>query len=419
MPSEFNHIQAYQHIEKGQQLESLGFLDEAMLEFKRAVEADPRIAAAHNALGHHYRRKGLLTKAADEFRSAMLLSGDYESCFSLGRVLTELEQYEEAAKVFRQCLSQEPGDPSARYELGYVLCALGQFDEALNHFQALAEEYPEDWELKFAQADCYMGKGDYEQAERMLIEAWHGASPNEDTSQLCEALLMVRRHLEFTGRTELSLKDRLYRDFGVICLGSGRDNGLDIPTYEEYTFTYKDVAVTTGRLMRLINAHEWELTAVVSMDEDSLPLAIVLSQLLQVPLLSVEELCDDDFVLAVLAHGTRPELYEVIFEHTPGRMLSFALALNWPLEEGLVTDIIGVHCTGECVLPWKRIRKRSPEAAATSILRALAIVPLEENEREQIAYYTQEHKLLRFFDYSEDFAKLEAETKSQCSMTND
>ncbi|MBC7261214.1 MAG: tetratricopeptide repeat protein, partial [Chloroflexi bacterium] len=295
---------------------------------------------------------------------------------------------------------------------------LGQFDEALAHFQALSEEYPEDWELKFAQADCYMGKGDYEQAERLLIEAWHGAAPNEDTSQLREALLMVRRHMEFAGRSELGLKDRLYRDFGVICLGSGRDNGLDIPIYEEYTFTYKDVAVTTARLMRLIRAHEWEFTAVVSMDDDSLPFAIVLSQLLQVPMLSTEELREDDFVLAVLAVADKPELYEVIFEHTPGRMLSFALALNWPLEEGLVTDIIGVYCSGECVLPWKRIRKRSPEAAATSLLRALAIVPDEDNLREQIAYYTQEHKLLRFFDYSEDFAALEAQMSKE-HMNND
>ncbi|MBC7234044.1 MAG: tetratricopeptide repeat protein [Chloroflexi bacterium] len=417
MPDEFNHIQAYQHIEKGQQLESLGLLDEAMLEFKRAVEADPRIATAHNALGHHYQRKGLLTKAADEFRSAVRLSGDYESCFSLGRVLTELERYEEAVEAFRQCLVQEPNDPSARYELGYALCALGQFDEALAHFQALSQEYPEDWELKFAQADCYMGKGDYEQAERLLIEAWHGVPPNEDTSQLGEALLMVRRHMEFAGQTELGLKDRLYRDFGVICLGSGRDNGLDIPIYEGYTFTYKDVAVTTTRLMKLIRAHEWEFTAVISMDEDSLPLAIVLSQLLQVPMLGVEELREDDFVLAVTALATNPELYEVIFEHVPGRMLSFALSLNWPLEEGLVTDIIGVQSSGDCVLPWKRIRKRSPEAAATSILRALAILPEEDNECEQIAYYTQEHKLLRFFDYSEEFAQIEARIE-RGSMSN-
>src|SRR5512136_424176 len=118
MPTEFSHIQAYQHIEKGPHLESLGLLDEAMLEFKRAVEADPRIATAHNALGHHYRRKGLLTKAADEFRSAVLLNQDYESCFNLGHVLGELEQYGEAADLYRRCLTLDADDPSARYELG-------------------------------------------------------------------------------------------------------------------------------------------------------------------------------------------------------------------------------------------------------------------------------------------------------------
>jgi len=59
---------------------------------------------------------------------------------------------------------------------------------------------------------------------------------------------------------------------------------------------------------------------------------------------------------------------------------------------------VGLHCHGKCVLPWQRTRKRSAEAAAMSILRALAVAPEDNNLPQQLAYYTQEHNLLRFFD---------------------
>jgi tetratricopeptide (TPR) repeat protein len=405
MPSEFKHVQAYQHIEKGQHLESLGLLDEAMLEFKRAVEADPRIAAAHNSLGHHYRRKGLLTKAADEFRSSVLLTQDYESCFNLGRVLTELEQYAEAAELYERCLTLDSEDPSARYELGYALCGQCKFGEALAQFQALVEKYPEDWELRFALADCHTGLKDHAAAERELRRALCSAPSNVDTSAVREALLATWRHQEFPLAQKLSWKDLLYAEYGVMGLGSGHDDGLAIPIYERYDFTFRDVAVTVSRLLHLVREHDWRFTAVASMDAESLPVAIVLSQMLEAPILQVEELQEEDFSLLVLAIGKQPELCDVTFEHVAGRMLSLALALTWPLEQGPITDIVGVQCTGACALPWQHMRKPT-KTAATSLLRALATGPEEENQLQQVMYYVQDHKLLRFFDHSALFCDL-------------
>jgi len=406
MPSEFKHVQAYQHIEKGQHLESLGLLDEAMLEFKRAVEADPRIAAAHNSLGHHYRRKGLLTKAADEFRSAVLLNQDYESCFNLGRVLTELEQYAEATKFYQLCLSLDTEDPSARYELGYALCGQCQFAEALAQFQALVDKFPDDWELRFALADCHMGLKDHAAAERELVEALRKAPPNADTAAVRDALLASWRHQEFPPPAKLGWKDLLYAEYGVMGLGSGRDDGITIPIYDSYDLSYRDVAVTLSRFLHLVREHEWRFTAVASMDADSLPIALALSQVLEAPAVQVEELREDDFSLLVLGIGKQPELCDVALEHVSGRMLSLALALTWPLEQGPITDLVGVQCIGPCALPWQRMRRRMPRTAATSLLRALAAGPEEGNQLQQVTYYTQSHKLLRFFDHSARFHDL-------------
>lgn len=408
MPTEFKHIQAYQHIEKGQHLENLGLLDEAMLEFKRAVEADPRIAAAHNALGHHYRRKGLLTRAADEFRTAVLLNRDYESCFNLGRVLVELEQFREAAELFQECLRLEPDDPSARYELGYARCGQGQYSEALRQFQALSEKYPEDWEIRYALADCFMGLDDFAAAERELRQALAIAPPNADTLAVREALLVAWRHQEFPPQTRLTWKDQLYAEHGVMCLGSARDDGLSVPVYGSHSFSSRDIAITLGRLLRLIREYDWQFTAVAPMEEQSLPLAIALSHVIEAPLLPVEELQEEDFTLLVLAAGRRPEICEVVSEHVSGRMLSFALALTWAPEMGPITDIIGVQCTDQVTLPWEPTRRRSARSIATSLLRSLASLPDEANQAQQLAYYTQEHRLLRFFDHSSEFLRRSA-----------
>jgi len=107
-----------------------------------------------------------------------------------------------------------------------------------------------------------------------------------------------------------------------------------------------------------------------------------------------------------MAHGDRPELFEVTLEHVPGRILSFALALTWPASEGLLTDVIGLRGTGTCTLPWQRLRKNSAEAAAASIFRALTIVPDDDNAAEQTRYYVQDHTLLRFLEPPRDVQDL-------------
>lgn len=412
MSTDFKPGQAYQHIEMGQHLERRGRLDEAMAEFKRAVQADPSIAAAHIALGHHYQRKGLLTKAVDEFHTAVLLSGDYESLFHWGRALADLERYDEAGEAFSRCLSIEDDDPPARYELACVQYAQDHFGAALTRFESLLEEYPDDWQLKSAIADCQLALGDYAAAESTLREAVRMAPDDVDSAALREGLLVARRHREFSPSHAMGCKDLLYADHGVIVLGSGRDDGLDVPMYQDYTFTYSDVATTCSRMLAMSSALSWPFNAIVPVEEDSKPLAIALAQLLEVPALGVEELRDEDLALVVLAVGTQSELFEVTLEHMPCPVLSFALALAWEPHKSAVPDIVGVHGSGKFTLPWKRLPKRSAEAAAASILRALAVAPEEDNQAQQIAYYRRQHTLLRFSSLSTGLADCQS---SQCT----
>ena len=413
MPNEIRHVQAYQHLERGQNLESQGLLDEAMLEFKQAVEADPRMATARNALGNHYRRKGLLTKAADEYRYALHLNEDAESCYNLGRVLSELERYDEAAELYRRCIKLDADDPNAQYELGYCLCGMGKFAEALKLFQALVEAHPDDWELHFALGDCYIGLEDYAGAIAELQRALAEVPEEAEKGPVRDALLVARRHLEFPAYRSTNLKDRLYIDHGAVVLGTAGDDGLTVNSAKDRAYGYADVAVTVGRLLRLIRDQGWQLSAACSTDEGAMPLTLALARVLDVPVLTVDQLTDEDLTLVVIGVGRRPELCDVALERIPGKMISFAMAIAWPLEEDLVTDVVGVHCTGSCSLPWQRRPnrttparpgrstlsgpRRSARSAATALLHALAASADEPNESAQREYY-ERHALLRFYE---------------------
>jgi len=388
--------QAYRHMERGQNLERQGRLDEAMLEFKHAIEADPSIPSAHVALGQHYRRKGLLTKAADELHTAALLSADYASYFELGRILSELERYQDAQEAFQQCLSIDPDEPSARYELASVLYAQGDFTQALQQLQALAPDFPTDLELQTAIAECYLALRDYGAAESILARALDEAPPEDDREDLYEAWLVARRHLEFDPQPDLSVKDMLYAEQGILCLGTRHDNGLDIPVYENHTFTYGDIAATCRRLVALQGGLRWPLRAVAAVDSSALPLTIALSQLLQLPTEPLEAAGKGGLTLVILAAVARPEIWQVTRERMSGPVRSFGLALTWQPDQGPVPDVVGLLCRGRCLMPWQRSPKPSPEAAAASILRAYAAQSGDDNVAAQIAYYKRHHSLLRF-----------------------
>jgi len=423
MLNEFRRSQASAHFERGRQFERSGRLEEAMAEFKNAVEADPSYAAAHNALGHHYRRKGLLTKATEEFRMAVKLAQDYESYFNLGRVLFDLDRHSEAREAFQRCLALSPGDPSARYELACANYGLGDYHAAVQEMDDLVTLFPEDWEFPYVLGSCYLRLGQYGQAERQLRRALALAQTEEDSWPIGDALSVAQRAQEFAPEQTLGVKDRFYQDHGVVCLGTGHDDGLQIPEYFLYNFAYQDVAITLRRFQNLADAFGWGFDAIVSLDAESAPLALALSEMLSTPTREIDELHDDQFVLLIFGIGRAPELLQVAMERLPDMTISFGLSVSWLSQSDILPDVIGVATQEESSLPWRRVTPlsrqhvpdeeqgrraivlkppyedtRAPDKIAADILRAVNSLPWERNWREQVDYYNKVHTRLRFFE---------------------
>jgi tetratricopeptide (TPR) repeat protein len=412
---------ADQHLDRAERFERAGRLDEAMAEFKSAVELDPDIPDAQAALGFHYRRKGLLTKALDAFQRAANLAADYDSFYSLGHVLTDLGRYAEAIHSFERCLVLRPADPAALYELAYVHFSAKRYEQALSILTGIIslENGGDDWELLYLRASCSLHLGAYAAAQEDIERALAAAPDGDPHALLMETLDIARRYREFANQDTFSAKDRLYAEYGAIILGSAQDDGVRIPEYEQYDLDYGDVAMTASRFAALYHTLDRHASAILPADAQALPLAIVLGELLRLPVVCLEEAtkAGEDAacpLLVVLGVCSSPELSDLLLEQLPEKTICFALALDWSGRSEFMTDIVGVYARQPATLPWEcdldwntwgltgvdlrvLLRLTSFGKAVQGIVDRLtrAIEALPPSHTGQIDYYTRDHTHLR------------------------
>lgn len=394
----YRRLEASEHYERAISLERAGRIDEAIVEYRRAVDADPGFADAYEALGHHYRRRGLLTKALDSFEALTKLEASYSAYFNAGYILLELERYEEAEAIFRCCLELVPDDPTALYQIGYAHYARGQLAEALGALQRPLVVYARDGQVHNLVGDCYLGLGDWEAAERSYRRALEETLSPQDAQTTAAALETALRYQEFPPRHPLGIKEQVYADFGIVLVGTAGDDGLQISPRQAGPLSLEDIAVTLHRLRALFEAFQSPFTALVSIDRDSIPLVLVLEQILGIPRKRLAQLEEQDRSLLVLALGRQPELLQVALEQAWGEPFSFVLALNWSDRTLLLPDIVGIPLQGEGSLPWtvSADDPDSAETAAKHLLGAYEHTLAETHLEEQVRYYAERHCRLPF-----------------------
>jgi adenylate cyclase len=129
--------------------------------FARAIELDPKIAAAHAGFADccsylylYWEATRENLEAADSAsRKAMELAPKLaETHASRGVALSTLRNYPDAEKEFRAAIRLDPNLFEAHYFYGRACLAQGKFKESIQPFQAAARVRPED-----CQAPCFLG----------------------------------------------------------------------------------------------------------------------------------------------------------------------------------------------------------------------------------------------------------------------
>ena len=97
-------------------------MDEAITEFRKAIEIQPDDAEAHNDLGITLQAKGQLDEAIAEYRKALQIQpDDADGHCNLGIALQDKGQLDEAITEYRKALQIQPDDAEARINLGFTL----------------------------------------------------------------------------------------------------------------------------------------------------------------------------------------------------------------------------------------------------------------------------------------------------------
>lgn len=384
-------------LERGEALEQVGRLDEAMSEFKRAIQADPGLAEAHMALGFHYRRKNLLSKAAEEFRTASSLASSYDSYFNLGHVLVDLGLCQDAIAAFEQCQALAPGDAAVGYEIAYALYSAGDYAAALDRLHPLLASYPQDWELYYLAGSCELALAQYATSQASFERALELLPPGEDDEGLQEALQVTLRYQEFKPFDPSDAKARLYAEYGIICLGTLGDDGLQFPVQPRDRLSYQDLGRTLQRFHALRLHWRWQFDAIVAVDDLSAPLALSIARSLKLPLVEPHETPEQGVSLLVWATVTVPELLSVVTERVRGRYISFVAAVDKAVLERAVPDIVGTISSTQITLPWNAgVKRVAVTAIAREITAALKSLPEDEQLAAEVHYYACDHCHLRF-----------------------
>jgi len=109
--------------------------------FKMALEIDPDEPYSHYNLGWIYREQGEYDKGVEEFEMAASIdSADPAVLYNLGMAYLKERKLEKAAEQFRRVIKSYPDSAPAYYSLGRVLTSMGKKDEArdaLTKFQEL------------------------------------------------------------------------------------------------------------------------------------------------------------------------------------------------------------------------------------------------------------------------------------------
>jgi TolB-like protein/Flp pilus assembly protein TadD len=111
---------------------------------EKAIQLDPLLAEAHDALGMAYVRDGQWEQSEKSFRRAIELDPSNSVTYSHVAIwlLLALDRIEEALHDMRLAERADPLSPAVQENLAWVLISAGRFDEAAGHCQNLPADYP-------------------------------------------------------------------------------------------------------------------------------------------------------------------------------------------------------------------------------------------------------------------------------------
>jgi tetratricopeptide (TPR) repeat protein len=150
---EINPAYGDAHYNMGIALLNMGEVDEAIAQYRITLEMMPDFAQAHHNLGNALCLRGQYEEAITHFKQALEIKPDFvEARNNLANTLVKNDKLEEAVAQYREVLEIHPGYLDARMNLALALAKNGKRDEAIAQYRKTLEINP-----RIAKAHCDLG----------------------------------------------------------------------------------------------------------------------------------------------------------------------------------------------------------------------------------------------------------------------
>jgi len=162
---DFNPDYPDAHCYLGNGLARRGQVGEAIEHYQKALDINPDYADAHYNLGIALAGQGKIDEAIVHYRKALEINPDYVDVHNnLGNALARRGQVDEAITQYRKALKILPDDADAHYNLGNALVGRGQLDEAIVHYRKVLELKPDYIDVHYKLGNALVGRGQLDEA---------------------------------------------------------------------------------------------------------------------------------------------------------------------------------------------------------------------------------------------------------------
>ncbi len=225
----------YPHFQLGYAYAGLKKTDDAKREFSRAIELDPKMAAAYQNLGlvlmdsdpaaaadafrhvaelqptqsrprflcgYASERAGKFAEAVEQYRAALALApADYETNFALGRVLLRSNDAAGAETQFRAAIAARGDAAPARLGLATALLAQKKYEPASDALADYLKLNPADKSAHFDRATSLLNLSRFDDALGELDRIDSGGAPTAETLKMRGEIYMQQKKWKEAGDT--------------------------------------------------------------------------------------------------------------------------------------------------------------------------------------------------------------------------
>ena len=161
-----------EYLASGDAYVAQGKLNEAVIEYRNAIQQDARFGDARYKLAEVYTRLNELPNAMREYiRAADLLPDRADVQLKAGTMLLLAGQYDDAKARAEQALKVQPTSLDAHILLGHATAGLKDLDQAVTEIEKGIQENPEESRGYGTLGALQLARGNQAEAEKAFLEA--------------------------------------------------------------------------------------------------------------------------------------------------------------------------------------------------------------------------------------------------------